>query len=261
MEHAISIAATQAAGLMSAQYESMVKRMHAGRAAQAGVVAALLAQRGLTGIDRVFETEYGGYCSTLSSEPRPDLIADGLGERFEAGRVGFKAYACCGSCHTSVEAVRRIRASSAIDAGAVKRIVVHATRPTLLHVGWPYEPRSITAAQMNLAYCVAVTLVDGNAFVEQFTEQRIRDPELVRLAGRVEVHHEPEFEALGPGGRHTVRVEVELENGARMVETVHHAQGPRSRSAERRTRWWRSTGASSRRCSARSAAVGFSKPS
>ena len=225
MEHAIGIAATQAAGLMSAQYESMVKRMHAGRAAQAGVVGALLAQRGFTGIDRVFEADYGGYCSTLSSDSRLDLITEGLGDRFEASKVGFKTYACCGSCHTSVEAIRHIRSSSAIGAGDVERVVVHTTRATLLHVGWPYQPRSITAAQMNLPYCVAVTLVDGNAFVEQFTEQRIRDPELVRLAGLVEVRHEPEFDSLGAGGRHTVRVEIELRNGERYAETVHHAKG------------------------------------
>lgn len=66
MIHALGIAGSQAAGLMAAQYSSMVKRFHAGRAAQSGVYAALLAQRGFTGISNIFESDYGGYCTALA---------------------------------------------------------------------------------------------------------------------------------------------------------------------------------------------------
>ena len=54
--HALGIAGTQAAGLMAAQYGAMVKRMHAGRAAQSGLYGALLAEAGFTGIVDVFES-------------------------------------------------------------------------------------------------------------------------------------------------------------------------------------------------------------
>ena len=64
--HALGIAGTQSAGLMAAQYGSMVKRMHAGRSAQSGLYAALLAEAGFTGIVNVFESEYGGFCTTFS---------------------------------------------------------------------------------------------------------------------------------------------------------------------------------------------------
>jgi 2-methylcitrate dehydratase PrpD len=225
MAHAISIAATQAAGLMAAQYESMVKRMHAGRAAQAGVTGARLASAGFTGIDQVFEADYGGYCATLSDEPDPGALTRGLGEDFETERVGFKIYACCGSCHTTVEAIRRLRAKHTLEAGAVRRVTVHATRATQLHVGWPYQPKGVTAAQMNLPYCAAVTLIDGEAFVEQFTEARTRDPRVIGLAKHVDVRQAPEFDALGPEGRHRVRVEVALRNGTTIEETVGHAKG------------------------------------
>ena len=53
--HALGIAGTQAAGLMAAQYASMVKRMHPGRSAQAGVYGALLAAKGFTGIEDILE--------------------------------------------------------------------------------------------------------------------------------------------------------------------------------------------------------------
>src|SRR6266567_6706290 len=87
--HALGIAGTQAAGLMAAQYGAMVKRMHAGRAAQSGLYGALLAQAGFTGIVDVFEAPYGGFCTTFSrSTDRFDLdaLSARLGSEWEAMR-------------------------------------------------------------------------------------------------------------------------------------------------------------------------------
>ena len=64
--HALGIAGTQSSGLMAAQYGAMIKRMHAGRAAQSGLYGALLAEAGFTGIVDIFESAYGGFCSTFS---------------------------------------------------------------------------------------------------------------------------------------------------------------------------------------------------
>src|SRR2546430_5367193 len=69
--HALGIAGTQSAGLMAAQYGAMVKRMHAGRASQSGLYGALLAEQGFTGIENVFEAEYGGLRTTFSRSPGP----------------------------------------------------------------------------------------------------------------------------------------------------------------------------------------------
>src|SRR5207302_8845187 len=84
--HALGIAGTQSCGLMAAQYGAMVKRMHAGRAAQSGLYAALLAEAGFTGIVDVFECAYGGFCTTFSrSHDRFRLgeLTAGPGERIE----------------------------------------------------------------------------------------------------------------------------------------------------------------------------------
>ena len=95
----------------------------------------------------------------------------------------------------------------------------------MLHVGWPYEPGSVTRAQMNLPYCAAVTLVDGEASIEQFTEDRIHDPEVVALAARVQVRNDPALDALGPTARHTVRVTIKCRDGRMVEETRSHAKG------------------------------------
>src|SRR5438067_3175637 len=147
--HALGIAGTQSCGLMAAQYGAMVKRMHAGRAAQSGLYAALLAQRGFTGIVDVFEAPYGGFCTTFSRSPdRFDLAAltAGLGEHYETMQVSLKFYSCVGSNHTTLDALTDIRKRHPFTAPDIEEIVVRPSQVTVDHAGWPYRPEGLTAA-------------------------------------------------------------------------------------------------------------------
>ncbi len=170
--HALGIAGTQSSGLMAAQYGAMVKRMHAGRAAQSGLYGALLASQGFTGIADVFEAPYGGFCTTFSrSQDRFDLakLSSGLGERFETMGIALKFYSCVGSNHTTLDAIRDIRKRRPFALGDIDEIVVHGSQVTVDHVGWPYQPQGLTGAQLNLSYCVATLLLAGDVFVDEFT--------------------------------------------------------------------------------------------
>jgi len=224
--HALGIAGTQAAGLMAAQHSSMVKRMHPGRSAQAGVYGVLLAQKGFTGIEDVLEAPYGGFCSTFIDHPNLSHLTDRLGERFETLNVGFKPYPCCGSNHTSIDALKKIlRDHPEVDAANVEKLRIRTTRVTKLHVGWPYEPKSLTTAQMNLLFCVSALLHDRDFFVDQVTEKSIRRPEVLATTKKIEVIEDPQFDALGDEGRHGVELEVQLRNGHSFSERVLHAKG------------------------------------
>src|SRR5438309_3109554 len=224
--HALGIAGTQAAGLMAAQHASMVKRMHPGRSAQAGVYGALLATKGFTGIEDVLEAPYGGFCSTFIDKPDLSHLTDRLGERFETLNVGFKPYPCCGSNHTSIDALKKIlHEHPEVNADNVDKIRIRTTRATKLHVGWPYEPKSMTTAQMNLLFCVAILLHDRDFFVDQVTEKSIRSEAVLKTTDKIEVLEDPEFEALGDEGRHAVALEVQLQDGRSYSEKVLHAKG------------------------------------
>ena len=224
--HALGIAGTQAAGLMAAQHASMVKRMHPGRSAQAGVYGALLAAKGFTGIEDILEAPYGGFCSTFCDNPNLSHLTQGLGERFETLHVGCKPYPCCGSNHTSIDALKKIlRDHPEVRAGNVNKIRIRTTRATKLHVCWPYEPKSMTTAQMNLSFCVAILLHDREFFVDQITEKSIHSEAVVKTTKAIEVVEDPEFEALGDEGRHGVNLEVELQDGRNFSEKVLHAKG------------------------------------
>jgi 2-methylcitrate dehydratase PrpD len=226
--HALGIAGTQAAGLMAAQYGAMVKRMHAGRAAQSGLYGALLAEAGFTGIADVFESPYGGFCTTFSrSQDRFSLaeLTAGLGERFETLAVALKFYSCVGSNHTALDAIRAIAARRPFRAEDVARITVHASQATVDHVGWPYKPQGLTSAQMNLPFCVATLLAEGDVFVDQFSEAVVTDPRRMALAAKVEVVHDPAITARGARFRHMVHVDVQFVDGAAMSETVEAPRG------------------------------------
>lgn len=224
--HTLGIAGTQAAGLMAAQHASMVKRMHPGRSAQAGVYGALLANKGFTGIEDVLEAAYGGFCSTFSDNPNLSHLTQSLGERFEALNVGCKPYPCCGSNHTSIDALKKILGDHPeVSAENVDKIRIRTTRATKLHVGWPYEPKSMTTAQMNLPYCVAALLHDRDFFVDQVTEKSIRSDAILQTTKTIEVLEDPELETLGDEGRHGVNVEVQLQDGRCYSERVLHAKG------------------------------------
>ena len=105
------------------------------------------------------------------------------------------------------------------------KIRIRTTRATKLHVGWPYEPKSMTTAQMNLPFCVAALLHDRDFFVDQVTEKSIRSDAVLQTTRTIEVLEDPELEALGDEGRHGVNLEVQLQDGRSYSEKVLHAKG------------------------------------
>src|ERR1700688_1354006 len=226
--HALGIAGTQSAGLMAAQYGSMVKRMHAGRSSQSGLYGALLAQRGFTGIIDVFEAPYGGFCTTFSRSTDLfdlDELSAGLGQRFETLRIALKFYSCVASNHTSLDAIRAIQARAPFGLDELTKIVIRGSQVTVDHVGWPYRPEGLTSAQLNLPFCVATLLLEGDVFVDQIKPESFYDPKRMELSKKVEVVHDPQITALGSKFRHKVSVEVHLRDGSVERETREQPRG------------------------------------
>ena len=226
--HALGIAGTQAAGLMAAQYGAMVKRMHAGRSSQSGLYGALLADAGFTGIVNVLESEYGGFCTTFSRSSdrfRLDELTKGFGTVWQTMGVALKFYACVGSNHTTLDAIRLMQQERPFGADDVASVIVHGSQVTMDHVGWKYVPQGLTSAQLNLPYCVATWLLEGDCFVDQFTEDKVADPVRMKHAGKVQVRHDAEITAKGSRFRHMVRVEVHLVDGTKMERTVEAGRG------------------------------------
>src|SRR6201998_2938775 len=121
-EDALGMAATQSCGLMSAQFESMVKRMQHGFASRNGLTAAALAASGYVGIKRVFERDYGGWLAVFGEGHRPEAgqIYAGLGTLWETERIAVKAYAAMGLLHAAIDAALELRPT--INVSEIARI-------------------------------------------------------------------------------------------------------------------------------------------
>ena len=223
--HALGIGGTQAAGLMAAQYGAMVKRMHAGRSSQSGLYGALFAEKGFTGIENVLESEYGGFCTTFSRSTDRFKLAEltaGLGDVWQTMGVALKFYSCVGSNHTTLDAIRGLQEKRPFGAAEVENIVVQGSQVTMDHVGWADRPQGLTSAQLNLPFCVATYLLEGDCVVDQFSQDVVTNPQRMALAKKVLVEHDDEITARGASFRHMVRVEVRLKNGERL-ESVKEA--------------------------------------
>lgn len=211
---ALGLAGSQAAGLMAAQFGAMAKRFHSGKAAQNGIIAALCAREGLTGVRDVLEAPYGGFCSTYSEKYDLSWATNGLGTEWEMRKNGFKQYSSLASSQTSVDALRGIIKRDGIHGKDVAKVRIGATNMVFVHCGWPYKPNGETiTAQMNLPFTAAVTLLEGNAFVDQYVDSKLYDPTIIDLANRVEVYVDPELDAGGPHEMRAVRVEVIMKDG------------------------------------------------
>jgi aconitate decarboxylase len=227
-EDALGMAATQSCGLMSAQFESMVKRMQHGFAARNGLTAAALAASGYVGIKRVFEREYGGWLSTFGEghHPDPSRIYAGLGTLWEADRIAVKAYAAMGLLHAAIDAALRLRAEDKVPADRIERIDIDMPEAAYGHGGWqavrPLEP---IGAQMNVAYAVAVALLDGDVLIDQFSEKRINSDDVWNLIDRTETHHEKAYDQLPADERLTTRVRLTLKDGSTRDKVVAHPRG------------------------------------
>jgi 2-methylcitrate dehydratase PrpD len=235
--HALGIAGSLGAGLMAAQEGAMVKRLHAGHAARAGVEAALLARLGFSGIENVIEAPYGGFLSAHSPSPQMERLVSGLGKRFELLKVGIKPFATVTSIHTCLQGLKAIMVEHGLDRDDIAHVRVGVSRATQVHCAWPYRGQSVTAAQMNLYFGLAVMAISGDAGAPQFTEERVNDPEILRFIPRIEARIDGEIDAAGPSARHEARIQVETRSGERLERYVRDRLGsPECPLSEERTR-------------------------
>ncbi|MFQ5896123.1 MAG: MmgE/PrpD family protein [Nitrospinota bacterium] len=197
--NALGIAGAQSAGIFAFIADGAnTKRFHAGRAAQSGLMAAELAGRGFTGSTEVFEFEDGGFLQAFSGGGEAAALTREMGERWELLGVSHKPYACCGSIHSTLDAVRELRARRALRPEEVEEVKVFNSSVVKLQCSWPYQPATPMNAQMNIEFCTALMLREGRADPGGFTPERIADPELVALARRVKFTVDPQIDAIYP---------------------------------------------------------------
>ena len=225
MHEALAFAAAQAAGNWAfAASGGMELYLAAGTAARNGVVAAALAQSGFHGAADPLEARDGGFFTLTSTEPRPELLTDQLGERLRLSDTCIKMYPTCHSTQTAIDAVLNLRARHGLTPELVERIVVRAGEITRVQCGWPFEPGPPSRMIFHMGYALALALKHGKLLPADFEGESLRDPELVRVARATEVIADPELTAVYEQ-RKPCDVTLYLRDGHALNERVDYCRG------------------------------------
>jgi 2-methylcitrate dehydratase PrpD len=222
--HALGLAGSQASGINEyLSNGSSAKALHTGWSAHAGIVAARLAQAGMTGPMTVFEGR-DGVLRTHGVPERSDasaLVAE-LGTRFESTRVSIKPYPCCHFAHAFVDCAGAL-VDRGIDAASVTTLDCVVPQTEVGLICEPYAaklaPATPYAAKFSLPFLIASRIVDGKIDHATFDEANLRRRELLDLAQRVRYRvaapGETPFPRTFPGW-----VEASLSDGRRVVERL-----------------------------------------
>jgi len=196
---ALGLAGTQGAGLWAFNADgTMSKRLHAGKAAHSGVLAAELAALGFTGPTQIYEFHDGGVLKAFSDASDPAPLTRDLGTVFHLDATCIKPYSCCGSTHSYVDAAYELRRRLGTPWNPQRRVRLGMAKVVDVQCGFDYVPSTALNAQMSLRYVVAAALLEGQVLPPQFTDAKLSDPALTKLAEQIELVHDPRLDELYP---------------------------------------------------------------
>jgi 2-methylcitrate dehydratase PrpD len=164
--------------------------MLAGFAARGGVLAAVLAQKGITGVKNVFEGQWGFYPLYYEGKYDRERILRGLGEIFEGKNLGVKLYMGNRRTHCCIDATLDLVKENNITADDVVEVVAHVNEASYIKVGGPFtiQENPQVDAEFSIPYAIALAIARRHVFVDDFEEERIRnDVQVLELARKVRV--------------------------------------------------------------------------
>src|SRR5689334_15384392 len=198
--HALATVATFAAALQQAfRMDSMSKPLHAGRAAEAGVTAALAAREGVTGSLDILEGE-AGFGRAMGDNPDWERALIGLGRDFHITRMTFKNHACCGHTFAAIDGALALQRKLGVRAADIDRVDVGTYRAGV-EVAHYAEPRTPAEARFSLRYVVATALTHGSVRLAAFEPSRLNDRATRALMAKVVPSVDAELDATFPRQR------------------------------------------------------------
>jgi 2-methylcitrate dehydratase PrpD len=221
--HALATAGTFAAGLQQAfRSDAMSKPLHAGRAAETGLLAALAAAQGLTGALDILEGA-AGFGAAMSGVVDWSVATDGLGSRYNIGAITIKNHGCCGHTFAAIDGVLTLQQRHGLAVDTIERIEIGTYRTALDVTG----SRRVTTAfegKFSLAYVAAASLILGSVRLDAFGPGPLADPRIRGLMDRIELSVDPELDRAFPK-RRSARVVIITRDGSRFEHLQEHRKG------------------------------------
>ncbi len=214
--HALGIACAQAAGTRE-MAGTMTKSFIHGRAAQNGLLAALLAQQGFTAAETSLEGPHG-FVNVLAPERDLAMITAGLGTTYEILANSYKPFACGVVAHPVIDACIQLRNEHDLRAAAIERVAL-AVSPRALELTGIKAPPNGLKSKWSIYHSAAVALVDGAAGEHQYTDERVNDPEVRALRERITAAADTQLKEIA------ARVSLTLKDGTVLEKHIERVTG------------------------------------
>jgi 2-methylcitrate dehydratase PrpD len=216
MQKAFGITATYASGLRS-MFGTMSKSIHPGKAAMSGLYGALLAKNGFTSALDVLEARRG-YYEVNATEFDVIEAVEGLGEGFEILKNSVKPYSCGVVTHPIIDGAIALRQQYEANINEVDIIEIEV-HPMVLDVTAKENPLTGLEGKFSVYHCAAAGILDGECGPNQFTDERVRNPELIEVRKKIVPKINEHFKT------YESKVSLCFKNGEKVSHYVPFAKG------------------------------------
>jgi 2-methylcitrate dehydratase PrpD len=189
-----------------------IKDLYGGWPGFVGTLAALMAQDGFTGPEKLFEGSKG-FCRNVADEYDVTKIVQNLGEQWRILETYFKKHASCSFSHTTMDAVMEIVESQPVAADDIETVLVKTHR--FASDLDEKRPQTLSAKKSSIPYCTALAIVKKRVFLDEFNLKPGEEASVLSLAEKVGVCKDPELDRVhvADEGRRPASVEICLKNG------------------------------------------------
>jgi 2-methylcitrate dehydratase len=227
MTNAIGISGSHShtIGCPTAGRLTMMKNTVDPMAVQAGVFAALMAQKGYSGTTAIFEGKEG-FMDVYGPEWDPQKLVGGLGESFKILECGMKAFPTEALTHTHITATLKVIADNDINYDDIEQVTVTtiARACDILFDPHKYRPESRETADHSLPYCIAAAIVDRQITVDTFSDEKLKDPRIWEVIDKIKGEASIEFEKMFPAKQQS-KVVVKTKDGREFSEYLEYPKG------------------------------------
>jgi 2-methylcitrate dehydratase PrpD len=224
VEMALGIAASMASGIV-ANFGTMTKPLHVGLGARNGVLAAKLALGGYTANMRAIESRFGFYEVFHRDSPIDEKPLAELGQSYAllSDGIRIKPYPCGGLTHQVIDSVLEFRSKHGLTAEMIEAVDVDVVQHTFDRIVFRV-PQTGIQGKFCMPYLVARAVIDGRVGLDVFTDTAVRDPNVLKLAERVQMKLDNGLKKTDAAGR-PCRVTIRLKTGRTYSREAQHAKG------------------------------------
>jgi 2-methylcitrate dehydratase PrpD len=205
---------------------ALTKRLGPGFALKGGITAAYLAKAGVTGAKNCLEGEWGLYKLYMHGDYSSEILTAALGKRYEGVNIVIKPYPCCRGIHPAIDAGLALVSEKNIRREDIKEIILSVTDAHLKLLCQPLEakrtPRSPVDAQFSIPWGVASAIVGGHVGLGDFTENAIKNRDVLEVTQKMRVEVDNTLHKPGP---EPTRVKVMTNDGKTFTKVVENPLG------------------------------------